>query len=160
MFWTHVALHSCAHMEVCGYMWLRVLVTTLFLIYFIDLQCANFCCTVMMQLYIYIHSFSCSFSLQFIIEYRIYRASPVAQTVKHLPAIQETRKRSVSIPTPKKSSVKECSDHGAGVLISHTSMVLTILQARLQQYVNQEIPYVLAGFRKGKGTRAQTANIR
>ena len=39
-------------------------------------------------------------------------------------------------------------------------MVLTILQARLQQYVNQEIPYVLAGFRKGKGTRAQTANIR
>ena len=80
--------------------------------------------------------------------------------VKHLPAIQETRKRSVSIPTPKKSSVKECSDHGAGVLISHTSKVLTILQARLQQYVNQEIPYVLAGFRKGKGTRAQTANMR
>ena len=60
-------------------------------------------------------------------------------------------KRSVFIPIPKKDSAKECSDYHTIALISHTSKVmLKILQARLQQYVNRELPDVQAGFRKGK----------
>ena len=58
------------------------------------------------------------------------------------------------------SSPKECSNYRTVILISHTSKVmLKILQARLQQYVNHELPDVQAGFRKGKGTREQIANI-
>ena len=69
-------------------------------------------------------------------------------------------KRSVFIPIPKKGNVKECSNYCTVALISHTSKVmLKILQARLQQYVNHEIPDVQAGFRKGRGTRDQIANI-
>ena len=65
-------------------------------------------------------------------------------------------KRSVSIPVLKKSNAKECSNYLTIVLISHASKVmLKILQARLQQYVNQEIPGIHAGFRKGRGTRDQ-----
>ena len=61
---------------------------------------------------------------------------------------------------PKKGNAKECSDYCTIVLISHTSKVmLKILQARLQQYVNHELPDVQAGFRKGRGTRDQIANI-
>ena len=63
-------------------------------------------------------------------------------------------KRSVFIPIPKKGSAKECSNYCAIALISHASKVmLKILQARLQQYMNQELPDVQAGFRKGRGTR-------
>src|SRR5574340_504690 len=70
-------------------------------------------------------------------------------------------KRSVFIPIPKKSNVKDCSNYYTIALISHTSKVmLKILQARLQQCVNRELPDVLAGFRKGRGTRDQIANIR
>ena len=70
-------------------------------------------------------------------------------------------KRSVFIPIPKKDNTKECSNYRTITLFSHTSKVmLKILQARLQQYVNHEIPYVQAGFRKGRGTRDQIANIR
>ena len=70
-------------------------------------------------------------------------------------------KRSVFIPIPKKGNAKECSNHGRIALISHASRVmLKILQARLQQYVNHELPDVQAGFRKGRGTRDQIANIR
>ena len=70
-------------------------------------------------------------------------------------------KRSVFIPIPKKGNAKECSNYCIIALISHTSkVVLKILQARLQQYVNREIPDVQAGFRKGRGTRDQLANIR
>ena len=70
-------------------------------------------------------------------------------------------KRSVFIPIPKKGNAKECSNYHTIVLISHTSQVmLKILQARLQQYVNCELPDVQAGFRKGRGTRNQIANIR
>ena len=70
-------------------------------------------------------------------------------------------KRSVFIPIPKKGNAKECSDYRTIALISHASKVmLKILQARLQQYVNCEIPDVQAGFRKGRGTRDQIANIR
>jgi len=70
-------------------------------------------------------------------------------------------KRSVFIPIPKKGNVKECSNYHAITLISLTSKVmLKILQARLQQYMNCELPDVQAGFRKGRGTRDQIANIR
>ena len=69
-------------------------------------------------------------------------------------------KRSVFIPIPKKGNAKECSSYRTIALISHTSKVmLKILQARLQQYINHELPYVQAGFRKGRGTRAQIANV-
>ena len=70
-------------------------------------------------------------------------------------------KRSVFIPIPKKGNAKECSNYHTIALISHTSKVmLKILQARLQQYVNRELPDVQAGLRKGRGTRDQIANIR
>ena len=69
-------------------------------------------------------------------------------------------KRSVFIPIPKKGNPKECSNYRTTAFISHTSKVmLKILQARLQQYVNRELPDVQAGFRKGRGTRDQIANI-
>ena len=69
-------------------------------------------------------------------------------------------KRSVFIPVPKKGNAKECSNYRTIALISHASRVmLKILQARLQQYVNRELPDVQAGFRKGRGTRDQIANI-
>ena len=65
-------------------------------------------------------------------------------------------KRSVFIPIPKKGNAKECSNYHTIALISHASKVmLKILQARLQQYVNRELPDVQAGFRKGRGTRDQ-----
>ena len=68
--------------------------------------------------------------------------------------------RSVFIPNPKKGNAKECSNYRTIALISHASKVmLKILQARFQQYVNHELPDVQAGFRKGRGTRDQTANI-
>ena len=61
---------------------------------------------------------------------------------------------------PKKGNAKECSNYCTTAFISHASKVmLKILQARLQQYVNQELPDVQAGFRKGRGTRDQIANI-
>ena len=64
------------------------------------------------------------------------------------------------IPIPKKGNAKECSNHCTSALISHTSKVmLKILQARLQQYVNHELPDGQAGFRKGRETRDQIANI-
>ena len=70
-------------------------------------------------------------------------------------------KRSVFIQIPKKGNAKECSNYCTIVLISHASKVmLQILQARLQQYVNHELPDVQAGFRKDRGTRDQIANIR
>ena len=69
-------------------------------------------------------------------------------------------KRSVFIPIPKKGNSKECSNYCTIALILHASKImLKILQARLQQCVNHELPDVQAGFRKGRGTRDQTANI-
>ena len=69
-------------------------------------------------------------------------------------------KRSVFIPIPKKGNAKECSNCRTIVLISHASkLMLKILQARLQQFMNRELPDVEAGFRKGKWTRDQIANI-
>ena len=70
-------------------------------------------------------------------------------------------KRSVFIPISKKDNAKECSNYDTTALISHASKVmLKILQARLQQYMNRELPDVQAAFRKGRGTRDQIANIR
>ena len=67
-------------------------------------------------------------------------------------------KRSVFIPTPKKCNAKECANYHTIALISHTSKVmLKILQARFQQYVNQELLDIQAGFRKGRGNRDQIA---
>ena len=69
-------------------------------------------------------------------------------------------KRSVFIPIPKKGNAKECASYHTMALISHTSKVMfKILQARLQQYVKCELPDVQAEFRKGRGTRDQSANI-
>ena len=69
-------------------------------------------------------------------------------------------KRSVFIPIPKKGNAKQCSNYHTIAVISHASKVmLKILQARLQQYVNRELADVQAGFRKGRGTRDQIANI-
>ena len=70
-------------------------------------------------------------------------------------------KMSVFIPIPKKGNTKECLNYHTIALISHGSKeMLKILQARLQQYVNRELPDVQDGFRKGRGTRDQIANIR
>ena len=69
-------------------------------------------------------------------------------------------KRSVFIPIPRKGNAKECSNYNTIELISHASKVtLKILQVRLQLYANCEFPNVQAGFRKGRGTRGQIANI-
>ena len=69
-------------------------------------------------------------------------------------------KRSVFVAVPKKGNAKECSDYHTIALISHTiKVMLKILQSRLQQYVNREFPDVQAGFRKGRRTRDQIANI-
>ena len=66
----------------------------------------------------------------------------------------------VSFPIPKKGNAKECSNYHKIAVISHASKVmLKILQARLQQYMNRKLPDVQTGFRKGKGTRDQIANI-
>ena len=69
-------------------------------------------------------------------------------------------KRSVFIPIPKKDNTKECSNYHTIALISYASkVILKILQARLQQYMNQGLPDVQAGFQRGQGTRDQAANV-
>ena len=75
-------------------------------------------------------------------------------------AVATRLEKSVFIPIPKKGNFKECSNYHTVALISYASKVmLKILQARLQQYVNQELPDVQAGFREGRGTRNQIAII-
>ena len=69
-------------------------------------------------------------------------------------------KRSLFIPIPKKGNAKECSNYHTIALISHASKImLKVFQVRLQQYMNRELPDIQAGFRKGRGTRDQIANI-
>ena len=76
-------------------------------------------------------------------------------------AVATGQERSVFIPIPKKGNAKECSNYHTIALISHTSKVmLKIFQSSLQQYMNQELPNVQDGFRKGRGTKGQIANIR
>ena len=73
---------------------------------------------------------------------------------------EQDQKRSVFIPISKKGNAKECSNYHTVALISHTSkVILKILQARLQQYMKCELPDVQTGFRKGRGTGDQIANI-
>jgi len=75
-------------------------------------------------------------------------------------AVATGLERSVFIPIPKKGNAKECSNYHTIALISHAAKImLKILQSRLQQYMSQELPDVQAGFRKGRGTRDQIANI-
>ena len=76
-------------------------------------------------------------------------------------AVATGQEKSIFIPIPNKGNTKQCSNYHTIALISHTSKVMhKILQDRLQQYVNRELPDVQAGFRKGRGTRDQIANIR
>ena len=76
-------------------------------------------------------------------------------------AVATGLEKSVFIPIPKKGNAKECSNYRTIALISHASRVmLKILQTRLQQYVNRELPDVQARFRKGRGTRDQITSIR
>ena len=82
-------------------------------------------------------------------------------TILENSAVATDWKKSVFIPIPKKGNARQCPDYRTIALISHTSKVmLKILQARLQQYVNHELPDVKAGVKKGRGTRDQTANNR
>ena len=77
-----------------------------------------------------------------------------------LSSVLQDWKRSVFIPVPKKVRAKECSNYCTIAHISHTGKVMfTILQARLQKYVNRELPDIQAGFRKGRRNRDQIANI-
>ena len=85
----------------------------------------------------------------------------VCQKIWKTPQWPQDWKRSIFIPNPKKGNAKECSNYRTIALISHVSKVMfKILQARLQHYVNHVLPDVQAGFSKGRGTRAQFANIR
>ena len=85
---------------------------------------------------------------------------PICQQIWKTQQWSPDWKGSVFIPIPKKGNAKECSNYHTIALISHASKVmLKILQVRLRQYVNYELPDVQAGFRKGRGTRDQTANI-
>ena len=85
----------------------------------------------------------------------------ICQQIRQTQQWPQGWKRSIFIPIPKKGNAKECSSYRTIALISHASKVmLKILQARLPQYVNQELPGVQAGFRKSRGTRDHIANIR
>ena len=98
--------------------------------------------------------------LQILKDYAVKVLQSLCQQIWKTQQWPQDWKRSVFIPIPKKGNAKECSNYCTIALISHTSKVmLKILQARLQQYVNCEIPDVQAGFRKGRGTRDQIANV-
>ena len=84
----------------------------------------------------------------------------ICQQIRDTQQWPQDWKRSVFIPIPKKGNAKECSCYCTVAFISHTSQVmLKILQVRLQQYMNCDIPDIQVGFRKGRGTRDQIANI-
>ena len=84
----------------------------------------------------------------------------ISQQIRKTQQWSQDWKRSVFIPIPKKDNAKECSDYRTIALISHSSnIMLKILQARLQQDMNCELPDIEAGFRKGRGSRDQIANV-
>ena len=84
----------------------------------------------------------------------------IYQQIQKMQQWSQDWKRSVFIPIPKKGNAKECSNYHTIVLISHVcKVILKTLQARLQQYMNQECPSVQCGFRKDRGLRDQIANI-
>ena len=90
----------------------------------------------------------------------LWKSCSICQKIRKTQQWPQDWKRSVFIPIPKKGNAKECSYYHIFALISHASKVmLKILQARLQQYVKGELPDVQTGFRKGRGTRDQIANI-
>ena len=92
---------------------------------------------------------------------KVPRSRSICQKIWKTQQWPQDWKMSIFIPITKKGNAKECSNYRTIALISYTSKVmLKILQARLQQYVNRELPDVQAGFRKGRGTRDQIANIR
>ena len=97
------------------------------------------------------------------VSYRLFIVVRGVSCPRHVGSQQwpQDWKRSVFIPISKKGNAKGCSNYCTIALVSHASkVILKILQARLQQYMNQELPHVQAGFRKGRGTRGQIANIR
>ncbi|CAF1396827.1 unnamed protein product [Adineta steineri] len=86
---------------------------------------------------------------------------PLCQKIWRTKQWSKDSKRSIYIPIPKKGSAKDCSNYRTIALISHDSkIILKMIQARIQQYMDRELPDVQAGFRKGRGTRDQIANIR
>ena len=88
--------------------------------------------------------------------YAVKVMNSICQQIRKTQQWPQDWKRSVFIPIPKKGNAKECSNYHTVALISHASKVmLNILQARLQQYVNRELADVQAEFRKGRGTRGQ-----
>ena len=98
--------------------------------------------------------------LQILIDDAVKVLHSICQHIWKIQQWPQDWKRSVFIPIPNIGNAKECSNYCIIALISHTSKVmLKILQTRVQQYVNQELPDVQAGFRKGRGTRDQVANI-
>ena len=98
---------------------------------------------------------------QILKDYAVKVLHSICQQIWKIHQWPQDWKRSVFIPIPKKGNAKECSNYHTIAFISHACRVmLKILQARLQQYVNCELPDVQAGFRKGRGTRDQMANIR
>jgi len=97
---------------------------------------------------------------QILNEYAVKVLHSIRQQIWKTQQWPQDWKRSVFIPIPKKVNAKECSNYHTIALISHASKVmLEILQARLQQYVNRELPKLQAAFRKGRGTRDLIANI-
>ena len=102
----------------------------------------------------------CFFSLSNLKDDAVKVLHSISQQIWKTQQWPQDWKRSVFIPTPKKGNAKECSNCHTIVLISHASKVmLKILQVRLQQYMNHEIPDVQTGSRKARGTRKQIANI-
>ena len=84
----------------------------------------------------------------------------ICQQIWEMQQLNLNLKRSVFTPIPKKGDAKECSNYHTIALISHANkLILKILKTRLQQYMNHELPDVPAGFRKGRRTRNQIANI-
>ena len=103
----------------------------------------------------------CSSDLQILKDDAVKVLHSICQQIWKTQQWPQDWKRSVFIPIQKKGNAKECSNYHTIALISHASKVmLKILQARRQQYLNCELPDVQAGFRKGRGTRDQIANIR
>src|SRR5574340_836901 len=98
--------------------------------------------------------------IQILKDYAVKVLYSICQQIWKTQQWSQDWKRSVFIPIPKKGNAKECSNYCTIALVSHANKVmLKILQARLQQYVNHQLPDVQAGFRKGRGTRDQIANI-
>ena len=116
------------------------------------------------HIFICIHSYVCVhtfITFQILKDNTVKVLHSICQQVGKTQQWTQDWKRSVFIPIPKKGNAKECSNYHKIALIPHASKVmLKILQAGLQQYVNNELPDVQAGFGKGRGTRDQIANIR